>query len=168
VIAGPLARPTFRAAGLATALVVGLWAGDPGPYDIPLRAGPAVPGASGAARLHFAESPFGIAVTQDGRARYDIRITAEGLPDPSSLGPYRAYVAWETTTDLSAWRRLGTVRNGTSTVGPADWNKFLLVITAEADSAPAARAGPTVLHGYSPSTWLQQFLTHPLFRGISQ
>jgi hypothetical protein len=160
--------PIFRTAGAAVALVAGIWAGDPGPYDIPLRAGPAVPGASGAARLHFAESPFGIAVTQDGRARYDIRITAAGLPDPASLGPYRAYVAWEVSTDLSAWRRLGTVRNGTSTVGPADWNKFLLVIAAEADSAPAEHAGPTVLHGSSPSTWLQQFLTHPLFRGISQ
>jgi hypothetical protein len=47
-------------------------------------------------------------------------------------------------------------------------NKFLLVITAEADSAPAEHAGPTVLHGTSPSGWLQSFLTHPLFRGISQ
>jgi len=107
-------------------------------------------------------------VTQDGRARYDIRITASGLPEPAALGSYRAYVAWEVTTDLAAWRRLGSVRNGLSPVGPADWNKFLLVITAEPDSAPATRTGPTILHGSSPSTWLQQFLTHPLFRGISQ
>lgn len=165
---GPRARPALRAAGLAAALVVGPWSGDPGPYDIPLRPGPAVPEARGAARLHFAESPFGIAVTQDGRARYDIRITASGLPDPATLGAYRAYVAWEVSTDLAAWRRLGPVGNGTTTVGTADWNKFLLVITAEADSAPVVHNGPTVLHGTSPSTWLQQFLTHPLFRGISQ
>jgi hypothetical protein len=161
-------RPTFRAAGLCAALVAGLWAGDPGPYDIHLLPGPVVPGASGSARLHFAESPFGVAVTQDGRARYDIRITASGLPDPSTLGDYSAYVAWEASIDLASWRRLGTVHNGTSNVGPADWNKFLLVITAEPDSAPADHSGPTVLHGVSPSGWLQQFLTHPLFRGISQ
>ena len=58
--------------------------------------------------------------------------------------------------------------NGTSTVGPAELNKFLLVITAEPDSAAATHAGPTVLHGTSPSGWLQSFLTHPLFRGIAQ
>ena len=46
-------------------------------------------------------------------------------------------------------------------------NKFLLVITAEAEQ-PLRRshAGPTVLHGTSPSGWLQSFLSHPLFRGI--
>jgi len=163
-----MGRSTFRSAGLCAALAAGLWAGDRGPYDIPLLPGPVAPGASGSARLHFAESPFGVAVTQDGRARYDVRITASGLPDPSTLGDYHAYVAWEASPDLAAWRRLGTVGNGTTTVGPADWNKFLLVITAEPDSAPANHFGPTVLHGVSPSGWLQQFLTHPLFRGISQ
>jgi hypothetical protein len=58
------------------------------------------------------------------------------------------------------------VANGRSLVGHADLNKFLLVITAEADSVPAAHKGPTVLHGTSPSGWLQSFLSHPLFRGI--
>ena len=60
------------------------------------------------------------------------------------------------------------VANGVSSVGPVALDKFLLVITAEADSAPTTHAGPTVLHGTSPSGWLQSFLTHPLFRGISQ
>ncbi len=45
-------------------------------------------------------------------------------------------------------------------------NKFILVITAEAAASAAAHAGPTVLHGISPSGWIQSFLTHPLFRGI--
>jgi hypothetical protein len=77
-------------------------------------------------------------------------------------------VAWEVSTDLSRWHRLGTVTNGTTTVGQMHSNKFLLVITAEADSAVTMRAGPTILHGRSPSTWLQSMLTHPMFRGISQ
>ena len=77
-------------------------------------------------------------------------------------------MAWEVTTNLAEWHRLGVVRNGTTLVGEANWNKFLLVITAEADSVPAGHHGPTVLHGHSPSALLQQFLTHPLFRGISQ
>ena len=124
------------------------------------------PTAHGQARLIFAPSPFGVAVTADGRASYDIEIEASGLPEPSSLGAYTTYVAWATSTDLSEWHRLGVVKNGTSTVGPAELNKFLLVITAEAGDTPATHSGPTILHGTSPSGWLQSFLSHPLFRGI--
>ncbi len=58
------------------------------------------------------------------------------------------------------------ITNGSSTVGHAELNKFLLVITAEAGAGTATHAGPTVLHGNSPSGWLQSFLSHPLFRGI--
>lgn len=140
----------------------------PGPYDMALAPGPAAPAARGSARLVFADSPFGVAATADGRLRYDIRVTASGLPAPKALGPYRAYVAWEVSADLSEWRRLGVIGNGISTVGVAERNKFLFVITAEADTAPVAHAGPTVLHGTSPSGWLQQFLSHPLFRGAPQ
>jgi hypothetical protein len=139
-----------------------------GPYDIALHSTRAAPGARGQARLYAADSPFGVAVTADGHARYDIRITAGNLPRPESLGAFRAYVAWAATPDLTEWVRLGPVANGTSTVGPVELNKFLLVISAEPDSAPATHSGPTVLHGTSPSGWLQSFLTHPLFRGVSQ
>jgi len=137
-----------------------------GPFDIPLRNTTRVPDAKGSARLVYADSPFGVAVTADGRARYDVQITASGLPDPASLGNYTVYVAWQVATDLSAWTRLGTVTNGTTTVGTIELNKFLLVITAEPDATVSTRSGPTVLNGNSPSSWLQSFLTHPLFRGI--
>lgn len=140
----------------------------PGPYDMALAPGPAAPTARGSARLLFADSPFGVAATADGRLRFDIRVTASGLPAPSALGAFRTYVAWEVSTDLADWRRLGTISNGVSTVGVADRNKFLFVITAEADTAPATHSGPTVLHGTSPSGWLQRFLGHPLFRGAPQ
>ena len=138
-----------------------------GPYDIPLFATPKAPQATGSARLVYANSPFGVAVTVDGRAQYDIQVTAAALPAPATLGAFTTYVAWATTPDLKRWDRLGTITNGTSTVGHVSLNKFLLVITAEADSAPKARAGPTVLHGTSPSGWLQSFLNHPMFRGIT-
>jgi hypothetical protein len=138
-----------------------------GPYDIPLFATPKAPMVTGAARLVFAESPFGIAVTADGHAQYDVKVTAANLPEPSALGAYKAYVAWAATPDLQHWDRLGTIRNGTSTVGHVNLDKFLLVITAESDSAPKAHVGPTVLHGTSPSGWLQSFLNHPMFRGIT-
>lgn len=158
----------MRAAIVLAPVVAAVLLAAAGPFDIPLFATPKAPTANGHARLVYAPSPFGVAVTADGRAIYDVQITAAGLPAPSTLGAFTSYVAWGVTPDLSQWRRLGSVRNGTTTVGPVDFNKFLLVITAEADSAPASHAGPTVLHGTSPSGWLQSFLTHPLFRGVSQ
>ena len=155
-------RVAIRAAALAVPLLIGA-----GPYDIALFATPKAPTAKGSARLVYAASPFGVAVTADGRAQYDIQVTAAELPEPSSLGTFTTYVAWAATPDLSTWVRLGTIRNGVSTVGHVDLNKFLLVITAEADSAPSQHTGPTVLHGTSPSGWLQSFLNHPMFRGIT-
>jgi hypothetical protein len=137
-----------------------------GPFDIALMNTPKTPTAEGHARLVFAQSPFGIAVTADGHASYDVQIQAKGLPEPSTLGAYTAYVAWAVTTDLSSWHRLGVVTNGANTVGQAELNKFLLVVTAEANANAGTHAGPTVLHGTSPSGWLQTFLSHPLFRGI--
>jgi hypothetical protein len=150
------------------ALVMFMTAGTAGPYDITLLSTSQAPAARGHARLIFAPSPFGVALTQDGHAVYDMQITASGLPQPSSLGAFTTYVAWAVSPDLAGWHRLGPVTNGTTTVGHADLNKFLLVITAEADTSGTASRGPTVLHGTSPSGWLQSFLTHPLFRGISQ
>ena len=136
-----------------------------GPFDIPLFNTPRAPSARGTARLIFAPSPFGVAATADGHASYDVQVRADSLPDPSTLGPYTTYVAWVASTDLKTWVRLGAIRNGDNTVGHAQLNKFLFVIAAES-SATSAHAGPTVLHGTSPSGWLQSFLTHPLFRGI--
>ncbi|MGH7616469.1 MAG: hypothetical protein ACREPM_04505 [Gemmatimonadaceae bacterium] len=151
---------------MTVAVVAATVAATAGPFDIPLFNTAKAPNATGQARLVYAASPFGVSVTADGRASYDVQITASGLPAPSSLGAYSAYVAWAVTTDLKEWNRLGVVTNGESTVGHAELNKFLLVITAESIAAPKGHAGPTVLHGTSPSGWLQSFLSHPLFRGV--
>jgi len=153
-------RPALAALGVALVMF--------GPFDIPLMNTATAPMASGSARLIYATSPFGVAVTPIGHARYDVRLTVTGLPDPSTLGEYTTYLAWEVSTDLKRWNPLGRVGNGESTVGTADLDKFLLVVTAEASDSVRTRSGPTVLHGNSPSSWLQSFLTHPLFRGISQ
>ncbi len=151
-----------RLGGVALAAV--LVVASEGPFDIPLFSTTKAPTAVGHARLVYAESPFGVAVTADGRTIY--QVDASGLPAPATLGAYSAYIAWATTTDLSRWDRLGPITNGRVTVGHATLNKFLLVITAESSESVSVHAGPTVLHGTSPSGWLQTFLSHPLFRGI--
>jgi hypothetical protein len=154
-------------ASLARFAAIGaLAAAATGPFDIPLFSTAKAPDAKGSARLVFATSPFGVAVTADGHARYNVQIEATGLPNPATLGSFTTYVAWATSTDLAYWIRLGVVKNGQSLVGPVELNKFLLVVTAESGDTPTTHSGPTVLHGTSPSGWLQNFLTHPLFRGV--
>jgi len=136
-----------------------------GPYDIVMHPTTRAAGVTATARLVFSASPFGVAYTRDGRAEFDVQITAAGLPDPSTFGAFTSYVAWEVATDLSTWKRLGTIANGSSTVGTTGLNKFLVVITAESSPTSTTHAGPIILRGYSASTLLQTFLTHPLFRG---
>ena len=155
-----IARRWAALAGIALAGAI------TGPYEMLLMNTTAAPTAKGTARLVFAPSPFGISLTRDGRTSYDVIVTVEGLPEPATLGAFTHYVAWAVTTDLKSWHMLGTVRNGTSTVGHAEMNKFLFVITAEAGAAPKKHAGPTILHGEAPSAWLQSFMSHPLFRGL--
>lgn len=163
----PSGRVLARTAAWAALLLLPATArAQGGPFDIALFNTPQSASATGQARLVFASSPMDVAVTADGRALYDARVTVKGLPAPSTLGRYTTYVAWAVTPDLTQWHRLGPVRNGVSMVGTADFNKFLLVITAEATAAPDAHHGPVVLHGTSPSGWLQNFTTHPLFRGV--
>lgn len=143
-----------------------LLVGGGGPYDIILMRTSAVPEARGSARLQYAPSPFGVAVTAQGVARWDVRFTIEGLPPVATLGAYQGYVAWGTSSDLAEWDRLGTVGNGTTTRGRITRNKFLVVVTAEPDTLATTRSGPTIFHGISPSSWLQSLMTHALFRGI--
>ena len=170
----PLGRALVRAAGcaawlgLATTAQAQAPSHREGPYDVPLFNTARTRKITGDARLVYASSPFGVAVTVDGIDRYDIRINIKGMPAPSALGPYKAYVAWQVTTDLSQWKRLGPVRNGPNVVGTTDLNKFLLVITAESSATPDVHRGPIVLHGTSPSGWLENFLTHDaFFRGVN-
>jgi hypothetical protein len=164
----PLLGQLAGAGGGSASMAQDTTAGPAGsPWDMPLFAAPAAPHATGHARLVYAASPFGVAVDADGRTRYDVEITAADLPSAESLGRYHAFVAFAVTPDLTQWRRLGAVHDGTVTVGEVDWNKFLLVIAASPDSNSTSHAGPTVLHGTSPSGWLQTFLSHPMFRGMA-
>lgn len=139
-----------------------------GPFDILLFPTPAAPQAQGRGRLVFADSPFGVAFTADGHAQYDIQITASNLPAPSTLGKYSVYQAWAVSPDLTQWVRLGLVTNGTTTVGSVDLNKFVVTVVAAADSSSTSHDGTAVLHGTSPSGWLQLMFTEPEFHGVNQ
>ena len=112
-------------------------------------------GASGIVELGRVRTPFGTAVTPDGRQVYDLTAWLAGLPDPRTLGQYAAYVAWATTPVLEPMVKLGEVRNGRNTLGRVEFNKFMILITAEASAVVAERTGPLVLRGRSPSMLME-------------
>ncbi len=111
--------------------------------------------ASGIVRMERVPSPFGVAVTPEGHHRYNLTFTLVGLPDPATLGPYTAYVAWVTTPRLSPVVKLGEVRNGQVALGEVHFNRFMVMVTAEVDAAVEARTGKLVLRGRSPSDRLE-------------
>ncbi|MDX1547294.1 MAG: multicopper oxidase domain-containing protein, partial [Rhodothermales bacterium] len=158
-------RALFLAAVLA---LPGLAAAQPAPCDahraeavstdlycLDLVATAAAEGASGTVALGRTASPFGVAVTADGHLRYDLLLEIEGLPDPATLGPYTAYVAWATTPVLDPVVKLGPVGNGRFAPGEVAFNKFLILVTAEASAAVTQRTGRLVLRGRSPSTRME-------------
>jgi suppressor of ftsI len=111
--------------------------------------------ATGTAEMRPPSSPFGLAVYPDGSPRWDIAFALDSLPEPGTLGPYTVFVAWAVTPSLATEVKLGTVAAGLTIRGPVAFDQFLLLITAEADSTVARRAGPLVLRGASASTRLQ-------------
>ena len=100
-------------------------------------------------------SPFGVTVTPQGHHRHQLRSWISGLPDPSTLGPYQTYIAWATPLELDPVIKLGPVSNGENNLGEVSFNKFMVLVTAEASSVVDQRSGPLVLRGRSPSSRME-------------
>lgn len=112
--------------------------------------------ASGQVRLiRPPGTPFTVDVDRDGRLRYLVEFDLRGLPAPEDLGSYSHYVAWVVDPTLDRLRRLGVVENGVTRTREIARNKYMLWVSAEADSAASARNGPLVMRGLSPSTRME-------------
>ncbi|MFL5385768.1 MAG: multicopper oxidase family protein [Longimicrobiaceae bacterium] len=120
-------------------------------YCLDLVPVPGLRQASGTVELGTVPSPFGVALTADGRHVYDLSITLRDLPPPASLGPYTAYVAWAAPPSLEPMLRLGAVAAGRTHLGHVALNKFLVFVSAEPSADASRRTGPLVLRGASPS-----------------
>ena len=127
----------------------------PSTYCMRLVPVPGLRRLSGAVELHLAPSPFTVTVTAEGILVYEPVIALHSLPDPSTLGPYAAYVAWATTPNFVDEVNLGAVREGRTPVGRITFNQFVILITAERSGDVRARSGPIVMRALSPS-WLIQ------------
>jgi hypothetical protein len=136
----------------------------PAMYRIPLDATTAGRGAQGIATLARPASPFAMPVTRDGHIIYDVAVSVQGLPEPANFGGATRYVAWVTVPDLSLVHSLGPLAADGTAHGQVAWNKFIVLVTAER-TAGAKWAGPILLKGASPSTWMQRFQAHVLGNG---
>jgi suppressor of ftsI len=123
-------------------------------YCIDLVPAPDFPSAAGAVELRRVPSPFGAAVTADGRHAWDLRLTLAGLPDPRTLDA-TTFVAWATTPTFDPMIRLGEVRNGRIDGGRVALNTFFILISAERSAGGSERRGRLVLRGRSASALMQ-------------
>ncbi len=137
----------------------------PKPHQFELLPSGRVARAGGKVNLIPAWSPFGLAVTPEGSFIYDMDVTVEGLPDPGLLGPHTTYVVWLATPSLDKVKNMGTISNGEELAFTADWNKMMVVISAESATDGSRWSGPIVLSGRTPSARLENFAGHDLFSG---
>lgn len=151
---------------LLAGLVTLAGASRPDLYEIPLEGVGPSSRMEGKAKLTPAKSPFGIAMTEDGYFIFDIEVQASTLPPVNAFGPaYRTYVAWVAAHDLSKIIRIGAFQAGASVKGQVAMNKYLVVVTAETTPDGEKWAGPIVLRGRSPSSYLANFSSHEMFNG---
>ncbi len=120
-----------------------------------LHATAAARDASGVVELGRVPGPFGVTVTAEGSHVSNLTAWITGLPDPSQLGPFEAYVAWAATATLDPVIRLGPVGNGRNPLGRVSFNKFLIMVTAETSADATEREGRLVLRGRSPSSLME-------------
>ncbi len=117
--------------------------------------------AKGVATVTFAPSPFGVALSAEGT--YVVQLSLEMMN--VDLGPDRSLVAWITTPQLDQVKLLGPMDQALKASGTSEWNKFLVVITAEpnAKDLGSTWTGPIVARGMSRSGLMHTMAGHGPF-----
>lgn len=119
--------------------------------------------ASGTARVSFVDSPFGLAMTTDGFYSVDVELETRGL---SPLPSGQSYIVWATAPSLSPIMKLGKLGSDGKFSTRVELNKFILLVTAEANTATGEKwAGPIALRGLSRSGLMHSFMGHGPLEG---
>lgn len=144
-------------------------AGAPGPsidlYCIVLLPTAGADSARGTAELGWPGGPFTVAVTADGTVRWRVSLNLAGLPESLVATPRGGFVAWVMPPSLYPVVRLGAVTNGTNEAGVAAFDRFIVLVTAESDTATAEPRGPAVLRGESAGNRLRPADNYQFFLG---
>jgi hypothetical protein len=135
----------------------------PDPFRIDLVPTAHANGARGVVAMRFAESPFGVSVTDDGRHLYHADITTTALAPHAG----ETLVVWAATPSLDQVRKLGSLSEAGTLSGTIAFNKFLVFVTAESSPDVERWAGPILLRGISPSGRMHTMAGHGPFQGES-
>ena len=137
-------------------------------YNIRMSPTGRAPGAVGYVTKTFAQSPFGVAVSVDGRYVYDVHLAVDGLRGPPNV----EYTVWVAPPNLSPIVRLGVLNEEFEINGQVDLNKFIMFVTAEqpgswdpanADRPGNAWSGPILMQGISRSGMMHAASGHGPF-----
>jgi len=103
-------------------------------------------------------SPFAVALGPDGSYIYDVAVSLDRMRVPRQ----GQLVAWVTTPEIDQIESLGALDENLRTSGDVHWNKFIVVVTLEADYDPAAESwtGPIVFRGMSRSGMMHTMVGH--------
>lgn len=117
--------------------------------------------AKGVGEVTYAQSPFGVSVSEEGSYLVNIDVSMSNV----RLAEDKKLVAWVTTPQLDEIRSLGALDENLKVSGQTDFNKFLLVITLEpAGEEPGAMwTGPVVSRGMSRSGLMHTMAGHGPF-----
>jgi len=161
-VAAP-AVATPSGAGVAACSVAAVEPGAPY-YAIELVPTGRVPGtrqAKGEARVAFAPSAFGLAVNAAGQYVYDLSVEFSGLTPRDG-----DFVVWVAKADLSEIKAIGALSDPSGLGASVSWNKFLVVVTLEAEATELGDTwqGPIVFRGMSRSGRLHTMAGHGPFQ----
>jgi len=156
-------------AGAASGPTPGFCTPEPDPpeyYAFPLVTTKNIPGtglAKGTAEITVPDdSPFSVSLSTDGSYEYDVRVHLERMKAPAE----GVLVAWLTTREVDQVRRMGALDQHLQASGSVAWNKFLVVVTLEAENDPGATtwSGPIVFRGMSRSGMMHTMVGHGPFQ----
>ncbi|MEZ5318548.1 MAG: hypothetical protein R2752_14195 [Vicinamibacterales bacterium] len=139
---------------------------EPGAYYaialVPTGRVPGTATSKGTARVTFADSPFGVAVSPAGAYEQALEIQTDALP----ARPGQEYVVWAASSDLDHVTRLGTIDGRAPLHVTTALNKFLVVVSLEsaADAPTEKWRGPIVMRGMSRSGLMHTLAGHGPFQ----
>ena len=133
-------------------------------YCIALLPGAAGGNATGTAQLDWVPGPFTVAVAADGTHRWRLTLALDSLP-PLPAGRAPGFVAWAAEPSFSHITRLGVVRGGRTALGAVAYDRFLVLVSAEPDTAVRERRGRLVLRGESAANRLRPADNYQFFLG---
>ena len=134
-------------------------------YEIPLVPTGNVPGTGGyegVAEVTFKDTPFDVAVSEDGAFHRQIRVDLSGLEQPDGDG----YVVWVSPPELEPVKKLGVLGSDGRLTGEVSFPKYLVIVTLEEnpEEIQGRWQGPVVHRGMSRSGFMHGMVGHGPFR----